>query len=194
MAEDKYTCFEDLAAAEKRGEDYDFESRPRNASGVVVIAPHGGKIEPWTDEIANAIAGKDFSFYCFRGLKKNGRLHIKSHLFDEPTCEKLVAAHQHVISIHGWGAKGERVCLGGRDTELIAALRSSLAAEGIEIEKAEGPLTGTDPNNITNRGATGRGVQLELTMGFRRNASAVKKFTAAVRAVLLDAQAAGARD
>ena len=91
MGHDKYTCFKDLAAAEKRGEDYDFESRRKDASSVVVIAPHGGKIEPWTDKIADAIAGKDFSFYCFKALKSD-RLHIKSHLFDEPTCENLVAA------------------------------------------------------------------------------------------------------
>lgn len=194
MANDKYTSFKDLHAAEKRGEDYDFESRPREASGVVVIALHGGKIEPWTEKIADAIAGKDFSFYCFKALK-NDRLHIKSHLFDEPTCENLVAAHQHVVSIHGWGVKGERVCVGGRDTKLIAVLKDSLVANGIKVENAEGALAGTDPNNIANRGATGRGVQFELTMRFRTNPTAVKKFTAVVRAVLFDAQAAakGAR-
>ena len=190
MADDKYTCFQDLAAAEKRGEDYDFESRLQDDSCVVVIAPHGGKIEPWTDKIADAIAGMDFSFYCFKALKKHGRLHIKSHLFDEPTCVKLVVAHQCVVSIHGWGAKGQRVCVGGRDIELIAALKKGLAAKGVNIENAEGPLTGTDHANITNRGPTGRGVQFELTMSFRTNAVAVKKFTSAVRAVLFAAQAA----
>jgi phage replication-related protein YjqB (UPF0714/DUF867 family) len=188
MAMDKYTCFQDLANAENRGEDYDFESRSKDTSGVVVIAPHGGTIEPLTDKIADAIAGNDFSFYCFKALKKNSHLHIKSHLFDEPTCENLVAIHRHVISIHGWGVKGERVCVGGRNTELIAALRNGLAEEEIEIENAEGPLTGTDPNNITNRGLTGRGVQFELTMSFRKNDATVKKFTAAVRGVLFAAQ------
>ncbi|HXM80423.1 MAG TPA: poly-gamma-glutamate hydrolase family protein [Burkholderiales bacterium] len=187
MADDKYTRFGALAATEKRRKDYDFQSRRKVASGVVVIAPHGGTIEPRTDKIANAIAGRDFSFYCFKALKTDSGLHIASHLFDEPTCEKLVAAHQHVVSIHGWGAKGERVCLGGLDSKLIAALKKGLAAKGIEVENAAGPLSGTDPSNIVNRGATGRGVQFELTMGFRRNAATVKKFTAAVRAVLFDA-------
>jgi phage replication-related protein YjqB (UPF0714/DUF867 family) len=188
MADDKYTCFADLAAGEKRGEDYDFESRRREAANVVVIALHGGTIEPWTDKIANAIAREDFSFYCFKALKKNSRLHIASHLFDEPTCVNLVATHQHVVSIHGWAEEGERVCVGGRDTDLIAALRTGLTANGVQVDDALGPLRGTDPNNITNRGASGRGVQFELTMGFRRNAAAVKKFTAAVRAVLLATQ------
>ena len=43
---------------------------------------------PLSDAIAAAIAGTDFSYYCFRGCKpeKNGRLHITSHRFDEPEC------------------------------------------------------------------------------------------------------------
>ena len=59
MADDKYTSYKDLAANEKRGEDYDFESRPRDGSGVVVIAPHGGTIEPRTDNIADAIRSEE---------------------------------------------------------------------------------------------------------------------------------------
>ena len=190
MPEDKYTCFKDLAAAEERGEDFDFESRARDKCNVVVIAPHGGTIEPWTDKIADAIAGEDFSFYCFKALKKNSRLHIKSHLFDEPTCEKLVAAHGHVVSIHGWRVEGERVCLGGLDGNLIAALKRGLAEKGIQVDDAQGSLKGIDPKNITNRGLTGRGVQFELSMGFRKNGAAVKKFAMAVRAVLFEAQTA----
>jgi phage replication-related protein YjqB (UPF0714/DUF867 family) len=187
MADDKYSSFNDLAAAERRGEDYEFESRPRDASRVVVIAPHGGTIEPCTDKIADAIAGRDFSFYCFKALKKNSGLHIKSHLFNEPNCEKLVAGHHQVISIHGWKEGGERVCVGGRDAELIAALKKELVAKGIPVEDAEGSLKGTDINNIVNRGATGRGAQLELTMDFRKNAAQVEKFITAMRAVLLGA-------
>lgn len=188
MAHDKYTSFRDLEAAEVRGTDYDFESRPRQGAAVVVIAPHGGTIEPRTDKIADAIAGSDFSFYSFKALKPGSRLHIKSHLFDEPTCEQLVAGHQHVVSIHGWGEDGERLCIGGRDLELIDALKATLTAKGIDVENAEGSLRGTDPMNIINRGMTGRGVQFELTMAFRTNAAAVKRFTAAVRSVLLAAQ------
>jgi len=188
MAKDRYHSFRDLAAGEKRGEDYDIEWRRKNGSSVAVIAPHGGNIEPWTGEIADAIAGNDFSFYCFKGLKPTGGLHITSHLFDEPTCVELITAHRHVVSIHGWAAKGGRVCVGGRDSILIAALKRRLASSGIQVDNAEGGLSGCDPNNIVNRGATGRGVQFELTMGFRTNAAATRCFGAAVRAVLLDAQ------
>jgi phage replication-related protein YjqB (UPF0714/DUF867 family) len=184
---DKYRSFEDLRASETRRTDYDFASRPKRGSRAVVIAPHGGTIEPGTDKIAAAIAGKDFSFYCFRALKSNSGLHIKSHLFNAPECEQLVAAHDHVISIHGWGEDGERVCVGGLDTELIEALKARLAAAGITVEDAEDGLSATDPNNITNRGAKRRGVQFELTVALRKNKTLVDKFTKAVRSVLREA-------
>jgi len=77
--------------------------------------------------------------------------------------------------------------VGGRDAELIAALKKELVAKGIPVEDAEGSLKGTDINNIVNRGATGRGAQLELTMDFRKNRAQVEKFITAMRAVLLGA-------
>ena len=181
MANDKYRSFQDLAANEKLGVDYDFESRSKLASGVVVIAPHGGRIEPNTDVIADAIAGGDFSFYRFRALKEKSGLHIRSHLFNEPTCVQLVAAHQKVVSIHGWGADGVRVCVGGRDTEMIEAFKKALATQKIELEYAPISLRALDPQNITNRGANGRGVQFELTMDFRKSVPMVRTFSAAIR-------------
>jgi len=188
MAGDKYICFRDLETNEVRGEDYDFGSRKRLGAAAVVIAPHGGTIEPRTNVIADSIAGNDFSFYFFKALKAGSRLHIGSHLFDEPTCLKLVAEHQYVVSIHGWGEDGERACIGGRDKEVIEVMKTELISRGIEVEEAEGALRGMDAMNITNRGMTGRGVQFELTMALRRNKALLNKFTAGVRSVLLAAQ------
>jgi phage replication-related protein YjqB (UPF0714/DUF867 family) len=187
MGQDKYTSFRDLQAGEKRGEDYDFESRQHQGASAVIIAPHGGTIEPFTDKIADEIAGNDFSFYRFVALKPDSGLHIKSHLFDEPTCVGLVTAHQYVVSVHGWGEDGERVCLGGRDSELIRALTTCLVASGINVEAASGELSGSNPMNITNRGKSGRGLQCELTMKLRRNGALVQKFADAVRSVLVAA-------
>lgn len=188
MAGDKYSSFKDLAAAEVRGTDYDTEWRRKPGSSVAVIAPHGGKIEPLTDKIADAIAGKDFSFYCFRGLKAKGGLHVASHLFDDPDCERLIADHAYVVSIHGWGELSERLCVGGLDNDLMEALRKSLAENGIRVERAGVGLGAADARNIVNRGATGRGVQFELTKGFRTNAAKRRIFVGVVRAVLHDAQ------
>ena len=188
MAGDKYICFRDLEANEIRGEDYDFGSRKQQGAAAIVIAPHGGTIEPRTDVIADGIAGNDFSFYFFKALKPGSRLHIRSHLFDEPTCLKLLAEHRYVVSIHGWGEDGERVCIGGRDNEMIEAMKSELIARGIEVENADGPLRGMDAMNVTNRGMTGRGVQFELTMALRRNKALLNKFMAGVKSVLFTAQ------
>ena len=98
---DKYASFQDLERGERRGV-YRVRSRPRRAT-IAVIAPHGGRIEPGTSEIARKIAGVDFSFYAFEGRKKqhNNRLHITSTRFDEPICLALVAGAECIIAIHG---------------------------------------------------------------------------------------------
>jgi phage replication-related protein YjqB (UPF0714/DUF867 family) len=67
------------------------------------MAPHGGKIEPGTAEIAEAVAGDDYSFYCFEGIKAdgNGVLHIRSHLFAEPRAMEAVESAEIVVTVHG---------------------------------------------------------------------------------------------
>lgn len=184
MRKDKYASFKALEAAEKKGEDYAIDSRHVAGSPVVIIAPHGGNIEPLTNSIADHIAGHHFSFYAFRGLKPGSPLHIASSLFDEPLCVDLVVAHERALSIHGWGESGERVCIGGRDNQLIAALKANLAATGIKVQDAAGGLRGTDPQNIVNRCRSARGVQLELTMALRKNKKTVDAFTHAVHYTL----------
>lgn len=186
---DKYSSFRDLAANEKRGEDYELHDRAVAGSKVVVIAPHAGTIEPRTHEIAMAIAGNDFSYYWFKALKPGSGLHLPSHRFDEPTCVALVSRHPYVVSIHGWETGGERVCAGGLDETLKKDLRNSLATLEIELGQAEGGLRALDPLNITNRGSMGRGVQLELSMDFRKNRQLVGQFCEGVRRVLLRRQA-----
>ena len=189
IAPDKYTCFADLAAGEAAGVDYSIAWEHRQGSDVVIIAPHGGTIEPFTDTIARGIAGEDFSCYTLVAHREDSGLHLKSHLFDEPACVALVAAHSRVISIHGWRTEGLRICVGGRDEALIGRLCDALARAGIRAEAAVGHLAGTSPRNITNRGASGRGVQFELSSVFRRDPDTVRTFTRTVREVLLASQA-----
>ena len=101
VPKDWYTSFAALRAAEPPGE-YRIRAFPRG-SAKAVLAPHGGAIEPGTSEIAAAVAGEDLSLYCFEGLKGrvHSRLHITSHLFDEPECLALVAASDRVLAMHG---------------------------------------------------------------------------------------------
>ncbi len=78
-----YRNFEELKEKEVEGRDYRIRKNLKDST-VLIMAPHGGKIEPGTAEIAEAIAGHDYSFYSFEGLKadRNSNLHIESHLFD----------------------------------------------------------------------------------------------------------------
>src|SRR5690348_10954404 len=62
---DKYRTFEALCNAEKVGIDFDIVQVRRRGAQVVIIAPHGGGIEPRTSEIAREIAGESFSYYAF---------------------------------------------------------------------------------------------------------------------------------
>jgi len=78
---DHYHSYSELAEHEVEGTDFTITVFRRPFSAVAVIAPHGGKIEPRTSEIARAIAGEDFNLYLFEGIKKRGNyaaLHITS--------------------------------------------------------------------------------------------------------------------
>lgn len=182
---DKYSCFSELAEHETRERDYEIFARRQVESQVAIIAPHGGKIEPRTSEIAESIAGAEFSFYSFQGCKPRGNrdLHITSHKFDEPECLGLVAEHDWVLAIHGCKKPGEKVFLGGLDEPLVRDLASALNNEGIRVETDNRLYRARRPYNICNRGARGAGAQIELSPLFRRGTQ-VQLFTEVVRDVL----------
>ncbi len=196
---DKYPNFAALAAAESE-DSFLISVRPKGST-VVIVAPHGGGIEPGTSEIACAIAGEDFSYYLFEGTKTNGNsvLHLTSSNFDEPRCLCLLRTAQTVVTIHGEESKRKVVYLGGRDSALIAALRCALKSHDFAAETHSDPnLQGKLPSNICNIGRSRKGVQLELSKGLRRSFFAsldhagrrqatgqLGKFSEAVRQVLL---------
>lgn len=166
---DKYTCFRELQAAEKEDVDYRVVER-YGSSGVIVIAPHGGGIEPGTSEIADAIAGKEHQVYCFLGLKTSGNrdLHITSTNFDEPRGVAAAASAQRILSLHGCEGEEEIVFLGGLDEELKQRIQLKLTqARFIVSEARDRNLGGSSKQNICNRNPRGMGSQLELTAGLR---------------------------
>ena len=114
MAHDTYSCFAELKKNEAQNKDYKI-SISDVGSGITIIAPHGGKIEPGTSDIARKIAKERFNCYCFEGVKKesNGRLHITSHNFDEPTAEKIIGGSHTVVAIHACTGNEKFVYLGG---------------------------------------------------------------------------------
>lgn len=166
---DTYKNFGDLAAHETEGTDFSIRASDRDAA-TAVIAPHGGSIEPGTSELAEAIAGANFSFYAFEGTKPAGNavLHVTSTRFDEPLGRGLVARSQNALALHGEESDEPIVFLGGLDTALAGLIKASLEESGFRVEThANRELQGISRENICNRTATGRGVQLELSKGLR---------------------------
>lgn len=169
---DKYSNFAELAANERSGVDYRIRVENRGTP-VVIIAPHGGRIEPGTMEIAATIAGGTLSFYAFEALRtagKRGSLHITSARFDEPQALALVGGAQKAVAIHGRADDGDplTVGVGGLDAALREEIVAALAAAGFEtVVVTQGNLAGRDAANICNRGVTRAGVQLELSRTLR---------------------------
>jgi len=167
---DHYRCFEDLRQGEEEGVDYRVTVTDRNAA-VAVVAPHGGWIEPRTSQIATAIAGSDYSLYCFEGLRPrpHAELHITSTRFDEPVCLALLARTQTVLTVHGTATTWPLVEVGGLDMTRRDLVAAHLAQAGFPVDVREhGRNAGRSPDNICNRGTTRRGVQLEISDGLRK--------------------------
>lgn len=164
-----HKSFRELANREVEGRDYRIRFEVRDPR-VLIMAPHGGRIEPATAEVAEAIAGMEYSFYSFEGLKAggNGVLHIESHLFDEPRALRAVEKADTIITVHGQVDWEEAfVMVGGLDDGLRSEIQRQLEAAGFQTRPPSEGLMGTDPMNICNRGKWGRGVQLEISRKVR---------------------------
>lgn len=166
----RYGNFAELSAIEKSGLSFRLQVKNRRTA-CIIIAPHGGGIEPGTTEIATAIAGCSYSLYTFDGIRFSGNelLHITSTLFDEPRCLDLIQASSCVLVIHGCGGSEHRVHVGGLDTELGDRIIQSLRDANFIAARATARFSGTQPENICNRGKSGRGVQLEISEGLRHS-------------------------
>lgn len=181
---DHYLSFEALAELERKNKDYRIVTQSRRTSRCVVLAPHGGGIEPGTSELAKEIAGAEHSLYLFEGLKPdgNGSLHITSHRFAEPRCLEMLACAETVLAVHGCSGT-TRICVGGLDQELAVSLYTSLVKVGLPALLDGHEFPATRPDNICNRGLNGKGAQLEVSRDLRmtKYRAVISK---AVRAVL----------
>jgi len=182
-----YRSYKELSKREIEGRDYQIiiVTRPGN---ILVMAPHGGKIEPGTSEIAEAIASRDFSLYSFVGLKPTGNslLHIHSHLYDEPRALRAIKKADIVISIHGHcDINNSFIMIGGLNTQLCNHIKRKLSDLGYRFRTSSKDLGGKDPNNICNRGRQRCGIQLEISKklraSLRNNKEYLNVFAEAIR-------------
>lgn len=165
---EKYHNYRELRKNEKEGKDYQILFR-LGGSGIAVMAPHGGGIEPGTSEIADMVAGDDHTFYSFEGLKQKRSLdlHITSRHFDEPLGIRIARSSRTIVAIHGCKERERIIYVGGRDGILKENIKDALTNANFWVQ--ENPsYPGIDPSNICNRSRLEKGVQLEVSMGLRR--------------------------
>lgn len=188
MHRDRYRSFAELAARHVEGRDFHI-TVVRRGSGTAIVAPHAGRIERGTSEVARAIAGDDFDLYLFEGCLPAlnfETLHLTSGRFDEARALALIADAERVVAVHGVADTGERVLIGGRDRVLACAIADQLHLRGVRASTRGHRYPGLDPLNLCNRGRGGAGVQLELSDRLRGGRSEPDVIRA-VRAALMNA-------
>lgn len=183
--------FHHLSARFKEGRDFDIVTR-RGSSDTLILAIHGGGIEPGTAEIATGVAGEEHALYLFKGIRPQGNaaLHLTSTRFDEPRAQAMVGVAGKILSIHGCRGEAPFAMVGGRDEAGRERLKEVLLSANITVETvARAALAGRHPTNICNRGRLKKGVQLELSAGLRRRVlgpqikagAELKRFCAIIR-------------
>ena len=142
----------------------------RRGSDVVLLAPHAGGIEPGTGKLVQAIAGETYSYYMFDGLQEinNRQLHVPSTNFDDPLCLDLVRTTEMALSLHGCRGFDEIVYVGGLQQGTMEKITRSLTRHGFRATHDRSGHAGHHPQNICNRCASGKGVQLELSHALRK--------------------------
>lgn len=167
-----------IDAGYQRGKDFRVVTGNREqVRNCLLVAPHGGSIEPMTSEIVSAVALiSNRTYYLFEGhLPRNNwnALHMDSTSFDEPDFESLVERTEVVVSFHGAERdQGRNIYIGGLHEKgrglMVEALNGSLGQfEILSVDATGGvgaqSIAGLHPRNLTNRGQTGRGIQLEFS-------------------------------
>lgn len=152
------------------------------------IAIHGGALERLTTDIVTDVATPNrYSWYALdlhdtTVPADNQRLRIQAPNFDEPQCLALQKNASYTLAVHAISDVAElpgdlgKVRVRGLDATRQNRVAEVLTAAGFQVVKKseEGNATGgergdaLDPNNVAARNRTGRGVNIELDLTFRK--------------------------
>ena len=157
------------------GRDIRIEFGDTGIERCLLVAPHGGGIEPGTSELLREIRAFGWAWYEFAGFLRNRNkeaLHIASTLFDEPTLLGLLPRTDFLVTLHGANETGDPAAyVGGRwetGRAIIAEMiNATTAKHRIHAMDAPPHLRGAEPTNLTNRGKLGYGIQLEFSRAAR---------------------------
>lgn len=165
----KISSYKELMATKIEGKDFEVKTRYVNGKALV-MAIHGGKLEPGTTELADAIASKKFSFYSFTALVDDYLgLHLTSTDFDEPRLSELTQVAEKCLSLHGLKDDERDFCVGGANAQKRKAYAALLAQKFPKWRSCElccPPNSGTSNQNVVNRCKL-PGVQIEMGRSLR---------------------------
>ena len=184
---DTYRSFEELVRCEAAA-DYRVLVRDRQ-SHVTIVAPHGGRIEPGTSQLAETVAGESWNLFAFEGLKPRGNsvLHVTSTRFSHPELELLLARSTVGVSVHGMAEPGLLIEVGGLNARLVRLVSLELSLERFGVRDAPPSRSAQSPQNFINRVAGG-GIQLEVSQELRKllqeDLGRLSRFGTAVRAAI----------
>lgn len=147
----------------------------------LLIAPHGGGIEPGSSEIMRAVAeAGGWAWYEFAGFLRQGNkqaLHITSNEFDEPTLKSMLPQAGFVVAFHGASESGDPLVYVGGKWKLgrktfAESINAAFGDHGIRAadaidHAAPAHLRGLGDGNVTNGGKRAEGVQLEFSRAAR---------------------------
>ena len=155
-------------------------------TGLLVMAPHGGQLEPPTDQQALRVAekvGKRVTTWRCLGFHPRGggaafaRWHITSTDISEASYPLLgrLGRRRFAYAVSFHGMVEDRVLVGGSGpmalkVEVRDAIRTALAGTTVQVDVAlPGDANGgKDPQNIVNRYVEGGGIQVEQSSRARR--------------------------
>jgi phage replication-related protein YjqB (UPF0714/DUF867 family) len=182
----------DWARRFRRQERFDDDPvRTDEGTRTVILAPHGGGIEPGTSELCLAVAGYHpanlpitppagvaYDYWMFEGIRDGGNadLHVTSTGCDDLVAVSLCAGALGALSLHGFKPENAHpprdpneqvVLLGGCDALLRDLLEEALDDVDLPVKAATGEIDGDSVCNIVNRTMRGRGTQLELSEPLR---------------------------
>ena len=165
----KSSSFKELSLQKKEGQDFEIKLRT-GTSDSLVMAIHGGTIEPGTSELADATAGEKHSYYSFSGLVDDYlSLHLTSTEFDEPRLLVLTQQAKNCLGLHGLKDDQVDFCIGGANSEKRKTYYKMLSQKFPKWRTCElccPPNLGTSLNNIVNK-CQFSGVQIEMGSSLR---------------------------
>lgn len=141
----EYKNFKELESNEVENEDYTINLEESD-SNILLMAIHGGGIEPGTTELIwSIVAENNYSYYSFNGIKQTGNqsMHITSTNFDEPQALELVKNSLITLSFHGYDEpKKKHTYIGGLDKKLAEEITLKLKDAGFSVSYAPKRLSG----------------------------------------------------